>query len=493
MDRYGYIWKVAWMAAALTIAGVAQDDLATLYSEAQKAQASGDLATAGRKYEAITRLRPQMAEAYANLGNIYYQQGLMERARPAYQKAIRLKPDLAGPHFFLGVMAFGARDYSASLRYLQRAEALEPSNPVIHAYLGYTQYARSAYPEAANQLEQATALDKSDVDVLYHLSKTYSHLAQDAFARLNKDFPKSGFTNLARAHAYETQENWEGASEQYKLALANVADNERLREKARWAAEKAANQSTAADTGAPDELIDGSMAYKDSSISGSRLSEEIGTRQLKVHTLEREAAGDRQAYLVAEGYQVLSYLSSLAVFELDPDSYRAHQLRAQFLETANKDEEAIAEYRIVLKQKPDLQNIHFAIGTLYWKDQRFGDARPELQQELKTNPNHPEALYELGDMASFDDDVQSAERYFVEALKLQPNMIEARFALEKIYTQSGRYEKSLEQLRKVLEIDPVDPTPHYRLASVYRKLGRMEDANRELAIFAKTPSAIKHQ
>jgi hypothetical protein len=35
-----------------------QDDLAQLYSAAQKAQAAGDLATAGQKYEAIVRLRP---------------------------------------------------------------------------------------------------------------------------------------------------------------------------------------------------------------------------------------------------------------------------------------------------------------------------------------------------------------------------------------------------------------------------------------------------
>ncbi len=62
------------LAAALISVLRAQDGLTRLYADAQQAQASGDLATATRKYEAIIQLQPRMAEAYANLGNLYYQQ-----------------------------------------------------------------------------------------------------------------------------------------------------------------------------------------------------------------------------------------------------------------------------------------------------------------------------------------------------------------------------------------------------------------------------------
>src|SRR2546428_3070233 len=125
---YLSIFKLAATALAFLSLALPQDELAKLYSEAQQAQAAGDLQTASRKYEAIVQLRPQMAEAYANLGNLYYQQGQSDRAKPAYEKAIHIKPDLAGPHFFLGVIAFGERDYASALRHLERAEGLEPSN-----------------------------------------------------------------------------------------------------------------------------------------------------------------------------------------------------------------------------------------------------------------------------------------------------------------------------------------------------------------------------
>jgi tetratricopeptide (TPR) repeat protein len=122
-----------------------------------------------------------------------------------------------------------------------------------------------------------------------------------------------------------------------------------------------------------------------------------------------------------------------------------------------------------LKRKPDLQNIHFAIGSLHWKNQKFDEARKELQLELRTDPNHAQAIYELGDICAFNGRTQDAEKYFLEALKLEPAMVEAHLGLEKIYTASGRYEKSIDRLRAVLRADSSDPTAHCRLALVRRE------------------------
>src|SRR5437870_692720 len=92
-----------WMAAdALALAPGRQDVLAQLYKEAREAQQAGDYKTATQKYEGIVKLQPEMAEAHANLGLLYYQQGHAEQAAETFKKAIQLKPSLAGPYFFLG-------------------------------------------------------------------------------------------------------------------------------------------------------------------------------------------------------------------------------------------------------------------------------------------------------------------------------------------------------------------------------------------------------
>lgn len=96
-------FRVFWLAVTTVVTvlpALPQQELTRLYSEAQQALGSGDLAAATLRYEAIVKEQPQMVEAYANLGNLYYQQRRMGRANETYEKAIQLKPDLAGPHFF---------------------------------------------------------------------------------------------------------------------------------------------------------------------------------------------------------------------------------------------------------------------------------------------------------------------------------------------------------------------------------------------------------
>ena len=46
-----------------------EDALRNLYDQARRAQAAGDLKCATQKYERMVALRPDLGEAYANLGN----------------------------------------------------------------------------------------------------------------------------------------------------------------------------------------------------------------------------------------------------------------------------------------------------------------------------------------------------------------------------------------------------------------------------------------
>src|SRR5580700_3073953 len=66
---------------------------ATLYEQARAAEAAGDLKTAEERYERIVSLRPDLAEAYANLGRLYFQQQQWDQATRCLSEAIKLKPE----------------------------------------------------------------------------------------------------------------------------------------------------------------------------------------------------------------------------------------------------------------------------------------------------------------------------------------------------------------------------------------------------------------
>jgi tetratricopeptide (TPR) repeat protein len=204
---------------SLTLGAQSPDALADLYKEARQAQLAGDLKTATENYKRIVALRPDMAEAHANLGVLFYQQKQWEPALKAFKKAIQLKPDLAGPYFFLGVLSFNARNYTEASRYLEKAEAQDPSNFAIQLYSGYNHYARANYLNATRHFEKAVSLDGSDLDAVYHLSKSYGHLSKKFFDDLHKTHRDSFQTSLARAHFYEAEQNWEAAREEYSHAL----------------------------------------------------------------------------------------------------------------------------------------------------------------------------------------------------------------------------------------------------------------------------------
>ena len=466
--------------------GHAQDDrLRVLYQHAKSAEKSGDYKSATADYDKIIQLRPDMAEAYANAGNLYYLQGEIPRAETYFRKAISLKPQLPGPHFFLGVLDFKARDYHGALKSLEEAERLDPSNNLIQAHLGYTEFALHDYSKAAAHLENAANSQGRDIDVFYHLSKAYANLAKIGFRDLKAKFPDSVFTALAAAHAYEAQQNWDLALQQYQRAAAQRPSDVRLRKKVEDIAARKSGKRIQPDASAADSLIDGSLVLLYDPPTGNGVEAMLKRYQQRNQELRNQPAAAEGLYELAEGYQAMSYLASQWVFEIDPNSYRAHLLKGQYYEDTNDDTNAVLEYRKAIESNPALPNIHFLIGNLYWRRDKLDEALPELRKELESDPTHPEALYEVGDIFLTRNQPAQAESYFVKALKFEPNMEEAHLALERIYSGQRQYDKAVLHLRKATEIDPKDPTPHYRLSRVYQQMGKAPESRAELAVFAK--------
>jgi len=463
------------------------ESLEELYQQALAAQATGDLKAATQRYLRIVALRPDVAEVHANLGRLYFQQQQSQNAERYLKNAIKLKPNLAGPHFFLGVLAFNNRHYREALSYLKKAESLDQSEISTTLYLGYTTYALSHYLDSVRHFRSVAKVRSDDPDVLYYLSKSYGQAAKHHLSLLQQKFPNSFYMHLARAHAYEAQSRWEDAKSEYELAQSQQPENTRLKLRLAWVNQNASGQPPS-HTGDPqDELIDGSLRFLHAPPEASEVQGELKRYESFV---DRDASrvSAESIYSLAENYQILSYLTSLRVFEVAPESYRAHQLKAQYYAELDKDDEALKEYRAAANLKPDLPDLHFEIGNLYWKRNRLQEALPELKQELSIQPNHPQALYEAADILFFDGKSLESEQYLLRALRVEPEMAEARLALEKIYTATGRYSESLAELKRVCELTPEDPTPHYRMATILRKLGRHDEAKREMAIFTRLQS-----
>jgi tetratricopeptide (TPR) repeat protein len=462
----------------------AQDDiLVKLYTEARQAESAGNYPLATQRYERIVALRPGMAEAHANLGNLYYVQGMRDQAAACFRKAIRLKPSLAAPHLLLGVLCFRSRDLDQALVHLREAERLDSSNTLATLYIGYALYLQDRYPEAVVALEAVTAGDRDNADAWYHLSKLHGQLSQQYFDKLQVGYPDSFFTALARSHFFESGGNWEQAALELNKAIEIDKSRPGLRQRLEWLTQRVAGNT---ETAPEDETLAGSTRYLYSPPAEDKLLETYSAERMRASKLpDKTKSEPENLYELADVRQALSFLSSLRVLQMDPDSYRAHELRGEALEAGGKTDEAIAEYRKALALKPELETVHFTIGNIYWRAGRMEEALAELAEELKVNPSDPHAHYESGDILLSQNKLDEAKKHFLIALKFSPGMTEAHMALERIASAGNDTAAAILHLKKAAELAPANSAPHYRLWLLYRKLGRETEAKQERAIFEK--------
>jgi tetratricopeptide (TPR) repeat protein len=170
-----------------------------------------------------------------------------------------------------------------------------------------------------------------------------------------------------------------------------------------------------------------------------------------------------------------------------PNSYEAHELNAESLELQGRWDEAAKEYQGILQRNPDLPGIHFRIARLLLSKPNPGptmatDAKKELDQELKINPNNPPAEYVLGELARQQQDWDQAVEHFSRATKLDPSFGDAFMGMGASLVAARKFSEAITPLESAVKLQPGNPGAHYNLAMAYSRAGRKLDAGREFAI-----------
>ena len=468
-------------------AAAQQGSLPEIYAEAQQAQRNGDLRAAASHYEKIVAMRPDVAEAFANLGSIYYQLGEDSKAADRLRKAIEIKPQLAAPHFFLGVVSARQKAYESAIRSLETSARLDPSNGMVPIYLGEAYHAVRRIADAAEQFWRATRVADFRADAHYLLNRSYGKLAEQALSRLSREYPESYFAKLSRGHLNEGRKDWEEAEKAYREAAIRRPDADGLPERIEWVRRARAGNPTGrppTPSGGRSSLL--GLLYDPP--SDSDVERMLGERRNReIRRLAANATAE-DLYRQAHESEVTAYLAARWIASNDPSSYRAHQLRGELHEARGEIDEAVREYRLALRRNPGLRDVHFAIGSLLWSVSRLDEALPELERELEVSPNHPQAHYEIADILQVRGQREDAKRHLLEAIRFAPGMVEARLALERIHFAEGELDEALAQMREAVRLAPANPTPHYRISMIQRRLGNAEESLASLREFERLRS-----
>jgi tetratricopeptide (TPR) repeat protein len=408
-----------------------QASLEQLLGEAREAQNQGDFAGAARKYTEAAKLRPN-AEVYEKLGLAFFLGNSYSQAIEAFSDALRMEPQRWASHLFMAESLYKLNRFEEALRSVKTALQLRPEENESRYWLGCIDNALGKYEEAIVHLSEASEHDPQNVDILYSLTEAYLDYSTVLLNRLDSGTP----------------------SAQKQLAIDRQICDVASRAQGANAENSAANQ--------------------------------LRTVARKYAAASKAAEPDSETlFTLSRVYEYLGQLTAEKVWQLQPDSYRSHELRGQSYENQKNYEAALAEYREALQINPRAPGLNYAVGHVYWEMKRLSQAIPELEKELTLNPYHPSANYLVGHIY-LRVDPQHPERaalYLQRAVESKPDFVEARKQWGRALSLMHEDQKAVEQLQLAAKQDPRDDTVHYLLATIYKSMGLEDKARKELEVF----------
>jgi len=197
-----------------------EQHLSEVFSQAQAAQQQGDYRTAAKCYEEIVKLRPDVPEAWANLGLMHQFLEEYPQADHSFQVALSKNPRLYVPNLFLGLNQLRARQPAIALRYLKIAESLNPKD--AQAAIGLAHAYQTSHEDlaASEWFARATEINPTDSDAWYGLGIAYLSLQDAAVLQLGRLGQEGPYARSLVADAFVIQGRTSDAINIYNKLLA---------------------------------------------------------------------------------------------------------------------------------------------------------------------------------------------------------------------------------------------------------------------------------
>ncbi|MHB8909180.1 MAG: tetratricopeptide repeat protein [Syntrophales bacterium] len=162
-----------------------------------------------------------------------------------------------------------------------------------------------------------------------------------------------------------------------------------------------------------------------------------------------------------------------------PHQYRPHNNLGMAYWLQGRLDDAIREYGIAIRLRPDLGELHYNLADAYRQQGRLYDAVREYRTALSLNREMPEARYGLGLVYRAQGLLDNAIREYQAAIALRPDYADAHTNLGVAYHNQGRLEDAIREYQMAISSEPGHAMAHFNLGVAYQNQGRFDDAIKE--------------
>jgi lipopolysaccharide biosynthesis regulator YciM len=133
------------------------------------------------------------------------------------------------------------------------------------------------------------------------------------------------------------------------------------------------------------------------------------------------------------------------------------------------------QYQKKQKREAKVQELYSKALNYLFSHHNQAEAKELFKAVLIEEPEHLNALLQLGDIAIAEDDFQKAREYYQRAMDLNPRNIEALFSLERLMEKTGRWSDALRYIEEVLDIDDENLSALYKKRDILEKQERWDE------------------
>jgi type IV pilus assembly protein PilF len=149
----------------------------------------------------------------------------------------------------------------------------------------------------------------------------------------------------------------------------------------------------------------------------------------------------------------------------------------------NSLQQAYVEFQKALDLAPDNKEYLYALGHVYFGQERYKEAEETFRKAIKIDPDYSEAHNYLGKVLEMEGKSKEAVAEYEEALKnpLYSTPQLPRFNLGNLYMTQGQYPDALKEYQEALKLDPscnesTCALSHNGMGRTYFQMGRVKDA-----------------
>jgi tetratricopeptide (TPR) repeat protein len=383
--------------------------------------------------------------------------------------------------------------YDESARVYEELHQRQPEDRDLYLEMMRTKVHSVRSDEVIAELRQMLEEKPEDIDARIALAYGYEtrndyDLAEQEYLKILKAEPKNGEAHLGLAGIYREREEYDRAVIEYREVLSTNPDSAQAyygfgiidRRNARY--ERAiAMQEKVLELDPTNANALAELSYNHYLLS----------RRYIAHTGQYHRAwwlltnswGD--VYGVFGEYPA-NIVQMKAILSEDPGNCDLRFLLAQILQEHGRNQEAVVEYRKVLKYCPNHIGTRVALADIYsYSPSTYAWAIQQTQEIIKTEPDNYDAHLRLARLYAWSLHYNASVGQYAWCLKKKPDSVDVRYELAQTLTFARRFDDAIAQYEMILEQSPERDDVRMEIAKLFSNSNRNDLAIREYEVILK--------